>query len=245
LSFLKSLFGKREVHLDRLEKIIKYRFNDQQLLKTALSHRSSLKETGLDSNERLEFLGDAVLGLVVSSYLYKNNEEMPEGELTRMKALLVNETVLSRAALSFGLGEFLYLSAEEKKAGGNERPSITADAFEALLGAVYLDGGYDQAKRLVRRYILADSDDIIGDKKLQNYKGELLELMQSRAEGMPHYRVRDEIGPDHDKVFDVEVYINDQLLGEGRGKSKKEAEQDAARAALKTLRDQEPKLSQG
>lgn len=244
MGLLRSLFRTKDDQLDRLEKVIKYRFTNRELLRTALSHRSSLKETGLESNERLEFLGDAILGLIVSSYLYISYDDLAEGELTRMKALLVNETVLARAALSFGLGEFIYLSPEEKKSGGNTRPSITADAFEALLGAIYIDGGFDQAKKLVKRYILAYSEEILGDKKLQNYKGELLELMQSRGQGMPRYHVRDEIGPDHDKVFVVEVYVNDNLSGEGKGKSKKEAEQKAARAALKLLRETKPELSE-
>jgi ribonuclease-3 len=244
VGLLRNLFRPKDDHLDRLEKVIKYRFTNRELLRTALSHRSSLKETGLNSNERLEFLGDAVLGLIVSTYLYNAHDDLAEGELTRMKAMLVNETVLARSALSFGLGEFIYLSPEEKKAGGNTRPSITADAFEALLGAVYIDGGYDQAKRLVKRYILAYSEEILGDKKLQNYKGELLELMQAKGQGMPHYHVRDEIGPDHDKVFIVEVTINEKMYGEGKGRSKKEAEQKAARAALKAIREAEPEFSE-
>jgi ribonuclease-3 len=236
LRFLHRLFKKQVDPIRQLENKINYQFSDQKLFKTALSHRSSLKDTGLESNERLEFLGDAVLGMIVSAFLYSEYEDLSEGDLTRMKATLVNETVLSRAALSFGLGEFIYLSPEEKKAGGDTRPSITADAFEALLGAVYLDGGFEQAQKLVYRYILNDHLDIIDDKKLHNYKGELLEYMQARGSDMPFYQVKDQIGPDHDKMFVVGVYVDNVLLGEGRGKSKKVAEQKAAREALKMIK---------
>jgi ribonuclease III len=237
--FLNRLFRPKDKHLESLEKVIDYRFNDRGLLQTALSHRSSLKDTGLESNERLEFLGDAILGLIVSAFLYRKYSDLTEGELTRMKAMLVNETVLARASLSFGLGNYIYLSTEEKKAGGDSRPSITADAFEALLGAVYLDGGYDHARRMVRKYILKNYQEILGDKKLLNYKGELLEHMQAQGGAMPHYHVEDQIGPDHDKIFVVGVYVDNQLLGEGRGKSKKEAEQKAAREAMKFIKQLE------
>jgi len=236
LRLFKKLFGKKEDKIERLERVIGYRFSDRDLIKNALSHRSSLKDTGLESNERLEFLGDAVLGMIVSTFLFGRYEDLPEGDLTRMKATLVNETVLSRAAMSFSLGDFLYLSAEEKKAGGDSRPSITADAFEALLGAVYLDGGHKEAEKLIRKYILQDHAEIIDDKELHNYKGELLEFMQAKGEIMPYYHVQDQIGPDHDKRFIVGVYMNNELLGEGRGKTKKEAEQNAAREAIKVIK---------
>lgn len=236
MRFLHRLFNKQVDPIRQLENEIGYRFEDHKLLKTALSHRSSLKDTGLESNERLEFLGDAVLGLVVSAFLYSEYEELSEGDLTRMKATLVNETVLSRAALSFGLGQYIFLSPEEKKAGGESRPSITADAFESLLGAIYLDGGFEQAQKLVYKYILNDHLGIIDDKKLHNYKGELLEYMQARGNSMPFYQVQDQIGPDHDKVFVVAVYVDNELLGEGKGRSKKVAEQKAAREALKVIK---------
>ncbi|MCP4582337.1 MAG: ribonuclease III [candidate division Zixibacteria bacterium] len=236
MRFFRKLFSKKNGTIERLEWVIGYRFNDRDLINNALSHRSSLKDTGLESNERLEFLGDAILGLIVSAFLFGKYEDLPEGDLTRMKAMLVNETVLSRAAMSFDLGDFLFLSAEEKKAGGNSRPSITADAFEALLGAVYLDGGFNEAEKLVRKYILQDHTEIIDDKKLHNYKGELLEFMQAKGETVPYYHVRDQIGPDHDKLFVVGVYMDNELLGEGKGKTKKEAEQKAAREAIKTIK---------
>lgn len=219
-----------------LEKIIGYRFKNRNFLKEALSHRSSLKETGLSSNERLEFLGDAILGTVVSTFLYKINEQHTEGELTRMKASLVNETVLAQIAQSFHLGDYLYMSQEEDKSGGRTRSSITADAFEALIGAIYLDGGYAPAEKLVNKYILNGFKDILGNEQLYNYKGELLEYLQALGKGMPHYKVSDQIGPDHDKIFVVWVYANGDKIGEGEGHSKKEAEQKAARQALQMIK---------
>jgi ribonuclease III len=219
-----------------LEKIIGYRFKNRNLLNEALSHRSSLKDTGRQSNERLEFLGDAILGLIVSTFLYRNNSQHSEGELTRMKAGLVNETVLAQVAQSFHLGKFLFMSPEEDKSGGRNRLSITADAFEALIGAIYLDGGYAQAEMLVNKYILQGYKIIIGNEQLHNYKGELLEYLQAQGQGMPHYKVSDQIGPDHDKLFVVWVYANGEKIGEGEGHSKKEAEQKAARQALQKIK---------
>jgi ribonuclease-3 len=223
-----------------LEKIIGYRFKNQILLKEALSHRSSLKDTGQPSNERLEFLGDAILGSIVSTFLYRNNSRHTEGELTRMKAALVNETVLAQVAQSFHLGDFLFMSQEEDKSGGRNRPSITADAFEALIGAIYLDGGYSQAEMLVDKFILKGFKDIIDNEQLHNYKGELLEFLQAQGQGMPHYKVSDQIGPDHNKLFVVWVYANGDKIGEGEGHSKKEAEQKAARQALQKIKKGEP-----
>jgi ribonuclease-3 len=233
------LAGKKTDPLLSLEKIISYRFKDRNLVKEALSHRSSLKDTGLSSNERLEFLGDAILGLVVSVFLYRKNSNHTEGELTTMKAALVNETVLSNAALSFGLGDFIFMSSEEEKSGGRTRPSITADTFEALIGAVYLDGGYGQAEKVVHKFILTDYEEIVENEQLHNYKGELLEYFQGLSKGMPYYRVSDQIGPDHDKIFIVSVFANDKKIGEGEGHSKKEAEQKAARQALLKIKNGE------
>ncbi len=222
--------------LERLQRTIGYRFKDTGLLRSALAHRSCLKETGLRSNERLEFLGDAVLGSIVSEFLFREDRGRSEGELTRMKAALVNETVLSQAARSFGLGDYIYLSAEEEKSGGRQRPSITADAFEALLGAIYIDGGFKAASRFVGRFLLDNYQSYIKSADLHNYKGELLEWLQGHGSGMPQYRISDQIGPDHDKIFHVAVYAGGEKLGEGEGRSKKEAEQRAARQALMKIK---------
>ena len=239
MKFFHRLFSRKDYPVNKLEKATDYRFKNRELIKIALSHRSSLKDTGLGSNERLEFLGDAVLGLIVSNFLYNQNKDLSEGDLTRMKATLVNETILARAAMSFNLGDYIFLSIEEEKSGGRYKPSIIADAFEAITGAIYLDGGFEAAEKFVMKYILDDYLYIIDDKMLHNFKGELLEYMQSRSEGMPHYRVSDQFGPDHDKVFKVAVYANNVLLGEGEGKSKKEAEQQAARKALQKINERQ------
>jgi len=235
LRFFRQLFSRKDDPVKKLEKVIDYRFKNRELINTAISHRSSLKDTGLGSNERLEFLGDAVLGLIVSDFLYNKNKDLSEGDLTCMKATLVNETILARAAMSFNLGDYIFLSIEEEQSGGKSKPSIIADAFEAVVGAIYLDSGLEAAEKFVTKYILDDYLNIISDDMLHNYKGELLEYMQSRGEGMPHYRVTDQFGPDHDKVFKVGVYANNEILGEGEGKSKKEAEQQAARMALQKI----------
>ncbi len=239
MKFFRRLFSREDYPVAKLEKATNYRFKNREIIKIALSHRSSLKDTGLGSNERLEFLGDAVLGLIVSNFLYNQNKDLSEGDLTRMKATLVNETTLTRAAMSFNLGDYIFLSIEEEKSGGRYKPSIIADAFEAIIGAIYLDGGFEAAEKFVMKYILDDYLYIVGDEMLHNFKGELLEYMQSRSEGMPHYRVSDQFGPDHDKVFRVGVYANNVLLGEGEGKSKKEAEQQAARKALQKINERQ------
>jgi len=155
---------------------------------------------------------------------------------TRMKAALVNETILAQMAQSFRLGEYIFMSQDEDKSGGRNRASITADAFEALIGALYLDGGYSQAEMLVHKFILQGYKIIIGNEQLHNYKGELLEYLQAHGRGMPHYKVSDQIGPDHDKLFVVYVYANNEKIGEGEGHSKKEAEQKAARQALQMIK---------
>jgi ribonuclease-3 len=240
VGFFHWLKNKKRDTFSDLEKVIDHKFDNRNLLKEALRHRSSIKDTGLVSNERLEFLGDAVLGVVVSAFLFKQNVGSSEGELTQMKAALVNETVLSQAALSFCLGDYLFMSVEEEKAGGRLRPSITADAFEALIGALYLDGGYDKARNLVHKYILLDYQTTIESEHLHNYKGELLEYLQGKGLGMPYYKVNEEIGPDHDKIFVVGVYSNGNKVGAGQGHSKKEAEQKAAREAIIKLKTESP-----
>lgn len=233
------LTRKKTEPLKRLQHIIGYRFKNIELLRQALAHRSCLKDMAMRSNERLEFLGDAILGLIVSDFLFRQNKNNSEGELTRMKAILVNESVLSQAALSLGLGDFLYMSAEEEKSGGRHRPSITADAFEALIGAIYLDGGIKPAMLFVKKHLFDEYLSQVYSEDHRNYKGELLEFLQGQGKGMPQYRISDQIGPDHDKIFYVSVFAAGEKLGEGEGKSKKEAEQKAARQALLKLKSVE------
>jgi len=233
LSFFKKLFSKNGPDIREVESVLGYHFNNRELLDNALAHRSSVANGR--ANERLEYLGDAVLGLVVSEFLFKRFPEHNEGDLTKMKAALVNETMLSKVAGNFELGQFIFLSQEEEKSGGRSKPSITADAVEAVIGAIYLDGGMEHAARVVKKLILNDFESLMRDDSMYNYKGELLEKMQAAGRGIPRYEVLEEIGPDHIKEFVISVSVDGVRLGTGRGTSKKEAEQKAARMALEAL----------
>ena len=236
---LKGLFVKPstesdDVDLDEVQKLIGYHFRDESRLLLSLTHRSFSHATGSDhpANERLEFLGDSVLGMVVSHLLFDDHPKCREGELTRIKALLVNEITLAAMGRKIGLNKYVRLSHDEDRSGGRVRPSIVSDTFEAVIAAVYLDGGFDAARDVILRLIYANKDSITADSNQRNYKGELLELVQASGEGMPRYDTVHEEGPDHDKMFDVEVYVGDVKIGSGRGNSKKEAEQKAAAEAL-------------
>ena len=210
-------------------------FKDDALLKLALTHRSYLSMTGggaSQSNERLEFLGDSVLGLVTSEHLFRTRPSEHEGQLTKTKSLLVSKAILSRRALAMGLGRFVLMSHSEIDSGGRQRLSILADAFESVIGAVYLDLGFEAAAGFIDRWLLKDAPEIVADKRHVNYKSHLQEYVQSTLRTHPVYRIRSEMGPDHSKHFMVEVVAGRRVLGEGRGKNKKEAEQAAARHAL-------------
>jgi ribonuclease-3 len=210
-------------------------FRDPELLRRSLTHRSYLggeDAHGPDSNERLEFLGDAVLELTVIEHLYRRFAQAREGDLTQKKSLLVSRSVLAERAERMGLGDFILLSTAEREAGGSERRSILADAFEAVLGAVYLDQGLPAAHGFVHRWLLRDSERILGDVQMQNFKSILQERVQAHLRLHPRYRVVSEVGPDHEKCFTVEVLVRGQVLGRGAGSNKKEAEQQAAREAL-------------
>ena len=180
-------------------------------------------------------MGDSVLGMVVSRFLYDEFPEKREGELTKIKAVLVSEPTLSRIALGMDLGRFLYLSQEEDRAGGRRRRSIVADAYEALIGAVFLDGGLTPARKVIKSQLLKKYWELTTDEEHFNYKGELLEYLQSFGWGMPRYEVVQEKGPDHKKRFTVEVFAQDKRVGKGTGESKKEAEQRAAKKALEKI----------
>jgi len=213
-------------------------FKDLSLLKLALTHRSYLSVTGQgprESNERLEFLGDSVLGLVTSEALYRRHPDEHEGQLTKTKSLLVSKAILSRRALRMGLGRFVLMSHSEVESGGRQRLSILADAFESVIGAVYLDQGFETARKFIHEHLLADSDAITSDKRHTNYKSHLQEYVQNAFRTHPVYRIRSEFGPDHSKHFVVEVMVGKRSLGEGRGHNKKEAEQAAARDALEKV----------
>ena len=220
-----------------LEAALGYKFENITLLQNALTHSSYANErwhNSLLSNERLEFLGDSILGMVVAEYLYTNFPDRPEGELTRMRADMVCETSLAAIALQLGLGEHLLLGHGEERFGGRTRASILADAVESVIAASYLDGGMDAAKGIITRFVLCN----VPVSKLQNtdYKTALQELIQQKKNQVLCYRLVGESGPDHDKVFTAQVLLNDQVVGEGSGSSKKRAEQDAARAALEKLK---------
>jgi len=224
--------------LDALETKLGYRFRERSLLTNALLHRSHIHVTGQDreqSNERLEFLGDAVLGLVVNEQLFHRFPDRSEGDLTKMKSLLVCGARLSEVATNFDLGIHIRMSRSEAATGGRQRSSILADTTEAIIGAVYLDGGLSSAKAVIQRVVLSGSDKVLARRSLRNYKSRLQELIQSRYKSPPRYKVLDVNGPDHDRNFRVAVTFNGEVMGEGGGRNKKAAEQHAARAALERL----------
>ncbi len=189
----------------------------------------------LESNERLEFLGDAVLDLIVAHELFLRFPRCSEGELTELKSLLVSRPILERTARAIDIGSALLLSSNEDSTGGRERPSILADAFEAILGAIYLDSGLEAVHRLVDRLILDQLHRVARLPGAANYKSQLLEYVQKERSGRLIYRTVEEVGPDHDKTFTVEVVLDGRALGRGVGESKKQAQQEAARAALEEL----------
>lgn len=238
-AFSPSSWTTSHVDHEPISDLIGYHFRNPDLLQLALTHRSYVRSQNRDlpSNERLEFLGDSVLGLVIAKRLYLDFPDLSEGDLTKIKALLVNETTLAMIGREVGLNQHILLSPEEDRSGGRERGSIVSDAFESIIGAVFLDGGFLPAQDVVLRLIYIHRQKIMADKSQINYKGELLELIQSRSDSMPRYEVVSEEGPDHDKLFWVEVSVNGDQLGRGDGASKKEAEQKAAREALTTLQN--------
>jgi len=222
--------------MEDIEAKIGYTFQNKEYLTTALTHSSFANESRrrVKSNERLEFLGDAVLSIIVSDYIFKNCPSLPEGELTKMRASLVCERTLQEFSKQLNLGKHLRLSYGEKRSNGDQRPSILADAFEALLGAIYLDGGIEQAREFVFKFILP----IIKNPKprfFKDYKTELQEIVQKNPDEKLKYKLVSATGPDHDKHFVVEVRLNSNIIAKGGGRSKKEAEQQAAKAALELM----------
>jgi ribonuclease-3 len=223
---------------EELQRRIGYSFRRAELLRKALSHRSYLSTPdGCNnrSNERLEFLGDAVLGVVVSEHLFQLHPKGTEGELTKLKAALVNRRALYHVACELDLGAYIMLSPEEVRAGGRLRASILADAYEALVGAVFLDGKLDAARAVVEGTLLSRASSISRIDSSVNYKGALLEHAQGGNRPTPVYKVLDRTGPDHDLVFTVTVSINGKEIGRGKGRTKKTAEQRAAAEALVQL----------
>ena len=222
--------------IKELENAIGYRFHNISLLQNALAHSSYANERwhdSLKSNERLEFLGDSILGMVVADHLYRNFANRPEGELTRMRADMVCEKALAQVANQIGLGEHLLLGKGEEQGGGRGRDSILADAVESIIAACYLDGGMEAAKAFISRFVLVN----VPVSRLTNadYKTALQELVQQKRNQVLTYTMVGESGPDHDKRFEVELTLNGQVVGHGIGSSKKRAEQDAARNAMEAL----------
>lgn len=239
LDFLRQLFSNQSEHTEKklnnqFYDKLGYRFQNPGLLSEALTHRSYIRSNGADlpSNERLEFLGDSILGLLVAEFLFKTCPGDAEGDMTKTKAMLVNENTLSKAGQSCGLNQFIFLSGDEEKSGGRERNSIVSDAMEATIGAIYLDGGLKAARTFILQTILTHMDEALADEDQYNYKGDLLEMLQGRGERTPYYEVISEIGPDHAKTFKVAVYASGEVTGIGSGPSKKEAEQKAAAQAM-------------
>lgn len=224
-----------EKHLAEFEKIIEYSFNDKHILSLALTHSSYANEHKLgkfEYNERLEFLGDAVLEFLVSRYIFEKYPELPEGELTKLRASVVCEGSLAKKAVDIHLGDFLYLGKGEELTGGRTRESILADAFEAVIGAVVIDGGIENAEK----YVMGLMTDVISSVRnsfmLMDYKTRLQEEIQKSSKEPVAYAIVKESGPDHGKLFEAEVSHSGSVLGSGTGKSKKEAEQAAAKNAL-------------
>lgn len=219
-----------------LEKAIGYVFRSGALLENALTHSSYAnenRERGTQDNERLEFLGDSVLGFVTAEFLYEIYPDKPEGELTRIRAALVCESSLAKAARSIGLGGEILLGQGEANNGGRDRDSILSDAMESVFAAVYLDGGFAPARDLIRRILLSDS--AAKKPSTSDYKTMFQELVQRKKNQTIRYELLREYGPDHDKTFEVLVCVNDKEAGHGRGSSKKRAEQNAAENAIRAL----------
>ena len=218
------------------EKKIGYTFKNKELLHEALSHSSYANETknGRNSNERLEFLGDSVLSIVVSVHLFKHFKHLPEGDLTKIRASLVCEKALFEFAQTIDLGSHILLGKGEENSGGRTRPSIVSDAFEAVIAAVYLDGGMEAAEKYVLSFIPKDLS-ANSSKALQDYKTMLQEIIQRNPEERVEYVLADQTGPDHDRKFVVQVRLNSNVIGTGEGHSKKQAEQAAAKEALRLM----------
>ena len=222
--------------MKNFEEYLGYKFKNSDLLKNALAHSSYANEVHSKngSNERLEFLGDSVLSIIVSEYLFNNYKELPEGELTKLRASLVCEKTLCIFAKELHIGDFLLLGKGEAQNHGNERASILADAFEAVLAAIFLDGGMEVAKKHVLRFVIPELENREFEL-FKDYKTSLQEVIQRNPEERLTYVLIDESGPDHDKRFTVEVHLNSNVIGTGSGRSKKQAEQQAARQALKLM----------
>ncbi len=224
------------IQLKKFQEIIEYTFKNEKILSEALAHSSFANENKkmIKSNERLEFLGDSVLSLVVAEYLFSHYKNFPEGELTRIRASLVCEKTLFKFAKQINLGEYIKLGKGEAHTKGNERPSILSDAFEAVIAAIYLDGGYENAKKHILKFVENELQEL-NTSSISDFKTALQEIIQKNPEEKVEYFLLSESGPDHDKAFTVQVKLNRNVIGTGVGKSKKNAEQMAAKEALELM----------
>ncbi len=222
-------------NLERLEKILDVTFIDRRHLLTAITHRSYLNEhrdAKQDHNERYEFLGDAVLELVITDFLFNKYKDKPEGELTAVRAALVNTVILSETSGKLGINDYLLLSKGEARDSGRARQYILANAFEALVGAIYLDQGYESAKTFIANQLFELTEDIVDKKLWQDAKSRFQELAQEYVNITPNYETLGQEGPDHNRIFTIGVFLKDEKIAEGKGNAKQEAEQEAAQNAL-------------
>ena len=239
--FLRNTVDKSRLkQLKELERRLKFKFRKKRLLDQALTHRSYIfgkdkDRKTFEANEELEFFGDAVLGLIVSEYFYRKFPHSGEGKLSRLRANIVNRDVLYPKALALRLGEFLLISRSEEKSGGRKRVGLLADVLEALIGAIYIEGGLRKAGRFVLTHFKEELEKADHPETFRDYKSLLQEHIQRKCKTIPHYRVFSTEGPDHKKVFSVSVECNSRLYGTGKGLSKKEAEQKAAKIAYKNF----------
>lgn len=228
-----------------LEERLQYRFQEPRLLEAALTHTSWANEQGVeDDYERLEFLGDAILGAITASWLFDRRSDLDEGELSKLKSYVVSESVLAHHAERLGLGEYLRLGVGESRSGGREKKSLLADVMEAVIGAVFQDGGLQSARSVTLELLEAALGERVEIPEFRDSKTALQETVQARSAGLPEYRHVSEEGPDHQKRFHVECWVDGRLLGTGDGGTKKQAEQRAARAALSVMEEEPQERSE-
>ena len=222
--------------MEKLQENIGYKFKDQELLKKALTHTSYAYEHNVESNEKLEFLGDSILEFISSIYLYKNYPKLKEGEMTKVRATVVCEKSLYKVAKKHNFSDFLYLGKSERLSGGENRPAILADSVEAVIAAIYLDGGLEEAQRFIEENLKEEIETASKHVGQKDYKTVLQEKLQEHGEVKIVYTIINEKGPDHDKIFEAKVECNGKQLAVGTGKSKKQAEMQAAKKALESLK---------
>lgn len=234
---MSAIDPKRLKQLNEFEKMIGYAFKDISILDNALTHSSYIasKTDFLEHNERLEFIGDSILDMIISLHLYKKCSNSPEGSLTRFRAVIVCEQSLYNAAIRLNLGQYLLLSKGEENTGGRNRVSILADAFEALIAAIYLDGGIKRSKAFILQNLENTINDAAESRIFSDYKSFLQEHIQKKNSGKLSYKLLKEEGPDHEKTFEIALYLNNAIIGRGAGHSKKDAQQAAARDAMISL----------